>query len=75
RVGRCLFLHGSPCWKQSRASCVWIVLYHLTDQQDTADAMEDGWLIQTMDATLLLDNRLHFIIAFLLGFTIVLLLS
>ena len=20
RVGRCLFLHGSPCWKQSRAS-------------------------------------------------------
>ncbi len=27
RVGRCLFLHGSPCWKQSRASCVWILPY------------------------------------------------
>ncbi|MCW8312661.1 hypothetical protein K7A41_15620, partial [Sphingobacterium sp. InxBP1] len=23
RVGRCLFLHGSPCWKQSRASFVY----------------------------------------------------
>ncbi|MGJ1437621.1 hypothetical protein ACR79U_16935, partial [Sphingobacterium siyangense] len=27
RVGRCLFLHGSPCWKQSRASFVWILAY------------------------------------------------
>ncbi len=27
RVGRCLFLHGSPCWKQSRASCVYILPY------------------------------------------------
>ncbi|MGJ1360442.1 hypothetical protein ACR79K_27430, partial [Sphingobacterium siyangense] len=27
RVGRCLFLHGSPCWKQSRASLVRILPY------------------------------------------------
>ncbi|MDR3009696.1 MAG: hypothetical protein LBV59_17305, partial [Sphingobacterium sp.] len=27
RVGRCLFLHGSPCWKQSRASFVYVLPY------------------------------------------------
>ncbi len=31
RVGRCLFLHGSPCWKQSRASFVWI-LFPVVDE-------------------------------------------
>ncbi|MDR3011233.1 MAG: hypothetical protein LBV59_25140, partial [Sphingobacterium sp.] len=29
RVGRCLFLHGSPCWKQSRASFVYVLPYFL----------------------------------------------
>ncbi|RKE52268.1 hypothetical protein DFQ12_2502, partial [Sphingobacterium detergens] len=36
RVGRCLFLHGSPCWKQSRASFVYILPKRFQKDNGTA---------------------------------------
>ncbi|WP_294348751.1 hypothetical protein, partial [uncultured Sphingobacterium sp.] len=82
RVGRCLFLHGSPCWKQSRASFVWIHTsvfpcrgYCLSS--DYGYRSTGPWVSPVQrqllrnrryPATLLLDNRLHFIIALLLRF-------
>ncbi|WP_343537910.1 hypothetical protein, partial [Sphingobacterium thalpophilum] len=42
RVGRCLFLHGSPCWKQSRASFVYsgTCCAQLDDPEGTAFDLE-----------------------------------
>ncbi|MDF2519066.1 MAG: hypothetical protein K0R59_4362, partial [Sphingobacterium sp.] len=58
RVGRCLFLHGSPCWKQSRASFV-CILY--SSPAFLRAANRARWVVPYspfIPATGLLDNRL-----------------